>query len=294
MSPLSADSQLGVARTVKALRARVDAWRSSGQSVGFVPTMGALHDGHLSLVRMAARLSDRTVASIFVNPTQFAPHEDFSSYPRNEAQDLEKLQIAGCHLAYTPPPEQMYPPGFQTSIKVEAVSQGLCGESRPHFFGGVATVVCKLLNQVRPTVAVFGEKDFQQLLVIKRMVRDLDMPVEIVGAPIVREADGLAMSSRNAYLSTDERAIAGKLNKIISSMADRLSEGSDASDVLNDGRMALESAGVSRVDYLEIRSETDLTPVLYGPIDPAVPARVFIAAIVGKTRLIDNWPVRRA
>ena len=294
MSPLSADSQLGVARTVKALRARVDAWRSSGQSVGFVPTMGALHDGHLSLVRMAARLSDRTVASIFVNPTQFAPHEDFSSYPRNEAQDLEKLQSAGCHLAYTPPPEQMYPPGFQTSIKVEAVSQGLCGESRPHFFGGVATVVCKLLNQVRPTVAVFGEKDFQQLLVIKRMVRDLDMPVEIVGAPIVREADGLAMSSRNAYLSTDERAIAGKLNKIISSMADRLSEGSDASDVLNDGRMALESAGVSRVDYLEIRSETDLTPVLYGPIDPAVPARVFIAAIVGKTRLIDNWPVRRA
>ena len=294
MSPLSADSQLGVARTVKALRARVDAWRSSGQSVGFVPTMGALHDGHLSLVRMAARLSDRTVASIFVNPTQFAPHEDFSSYPRNEAQDLEKLQIAGCHLAYTPPPEQMYPPGFQTSIKVEAVSQGLCGESRPHFFGGVATVVCKLLNQVRPTVAVFGEKDFQQLLVIKRMVRDLDMPVEIVGAPIVREADGLAMSSRNAYLSTDERAIAGKLNKIISSMADRLSEGADASDVLNDGRMALESAGVSRVDYLEIRSETDLTPVLYGPIDPAIPARVFIAAIVGKTRLIDNWPVRRA
>ena len=294
MSPLSADSQLGVARTVKALRARVDAWRSSGQSVGFVPTMGALHDGHLSLVRMAARLSDRTVASIFVNPTQFAPHEDFSSYPRNEAQDLEKLQIAGCHLAYTPPPEQMYPPGFQTSIKVEAVSQGLCGESRPHFFGGVATVVCKLLNQVRPTVAVFGEKDFQQLLVIKRMVRDLDMPVEIVGAPIVREADGLAMSSRNAYLSTDERAIAGKLNKIISSMAGRLSEGTDASDVLNDGRMALESAGVSRVDYLEIRSETDLTPVLYGPIDPAIPARVFIAAIVGKTRLIDNWPVRRA
>jgi len=256
--------------------------------------MGALHDGHLSLVRMAARLSDRTVASIFVNPTQFAPHEDFSSYPRNEAQDLEKLQIAGCHLAYTPPPEQMYPPGFQTSIKVEAVSQGLCGESRPHFFGGVATVVCKLLNQVRPTVAVFGEKDFQQLLVIKRMVRDLDMPVEIVGAPIVREADGLAMSSRNAYLSTDERATAGKLNKIISSMADRLSEGADASDVLNDGRMALESAGVSRVDYLEIRSETDLTPVLYGPIDPAIPARVFIAAIVGKTRLIDNWPVRRA
>ncbi|MCA9091779.1 MAG: pantoate--beta-alanine ligase, partial [Planctomycetaceae bacterium] len=183
------------------------------------------------------------------------------------------LQIAGCHLAYTPPPEQMYPPGFQTSIKVEAVSQGLCGESRPHFFGGVATVVCKLLNQVRPTVAVFGEKDFQQLLVIKRMVRDLDMPVEIVGAPIVREADGLAMSSRNAYLSTDERATAGKLNKIISSMADRLSEGADASDVLNDGRMALESAGVSRVDYLEIRSETDLTPVLYGPIDPAIPAR---------------------
>lgn len=293
MSPLSADSQLGVARTVKALRARVDAWRSAGLTVGFVPTMGALHDGHLSLARKAAQLADRTVASIFVNPTQFAPHEDFSSYPRNEAHDLEKLQAAGCNLAYAPTPEQMYPPGFQTSIKVERVSQGLCGDSRPHFFGGVATVVCKLLNQVRPTVAIFGEKDFQQLLVIKQMVRDLDMPVQIVGAPIVREADGLAMSSRNAYLSTEERAVAASLNKIISAMAGRLAGGADVSDVLNDARMTLENAGVSRVDYLEIRNETDLSPIMQGVIDPALQARVFVAAIVGKTRLIDNWPVRR-
>jgi pantoate--beta-alanine ligase len=294
MSPVSADSQIGVVRTIKALRARVDAWRTAGETIGFVPTMGALHEGHLSLVRKAGKLSDRTLASIFVNPAQFAPHEDFSSYPRTEAADLEKLQGAGCVLAYAPGPEQMYPPGFQTSIRVEGLSQGLCGASRPHFFGGVATVVCKLLNQVRPTIAVFGEKDFQQLQVIRRMVRDLDIPVEIVGGPIVREPDGLAMSSRNAYLSAAERATAGRLNRVIAEMATALAGGAAVGKAIAEGRAALESAGVDRVDYLEVRAENDLAPLTEGPIDLAAPARVFAAIIVGKTRLIDNWPIRRA
>lgn len=293
MSPVSADSQIGVVRTIKALRARVDAWRAAGETIGLVPTMGALHEGHLSLVRKARTLSDRTLASIFVNPTQFAPHEDFSSYPRTEAADLEKLQRAGCVLAYAPGPEQMYPPGFQTSVRVENVSQGLCGASRPHFFGGVATVVCKLLNQVRPNIAVFGEKDFQQLQVIRRMVRDLDIPVEIVGGPIVREPDGLAMSSRNAYLTTGERIIAGKLNRVIAEMANALAAGAAVEKTINDGHSALESAGVDRVDYLEVRTEADLVPLTDGPVAAAAPARVFAAIIVGKTRLIDNWPIRR-
>lgn len=293
MPPVSADSHMGVARSIKALRARVDAWRAAGLTVGFVPTMGALHEGHLSLLRKAAQLADRTIASIFVNPTQFAPHEDFDAYPRDEATDLQKLQAAGCSLAYAPTPEQMYPPGFQTSIRVEHVSQGLCGNSRPHFFGGVATVVCKLLNQARPDVAIFGEKDFQQLVVIKRMVRDLDMPVEIVGAPIVREADGLAMSSRNAYLSQEERRIAGRINGVIASMAERLGKGAGADVVTKEGYEALEAAGVSRIDYLEVRNENDLSPITLGPLDPSVRARVFVAAIVGKTRLIDNWPAQR-
>lgn len=294
MSPVNSETQFGVVRTVKALRARVDTWRAAGRTIGFVPSMGALHDGHLSLVRKACKLADCTVSSIFVNPAQFAPHEDFSAYPRSEAEDLEKLHAAGCALAYAPSADQMYPPGFQTSIRIEKNSQGLCGDSRPHFFGGVATVVCKLLNQVRPNLAVFGEKDFQQLLVIKRMVRDLDMPVEIVGAPIVREADGLAMSSRNAYLCTEDRAIAGKLNRVIAGMAEALGSGADVRDVLKDGRAALASAGVARIDYLEVRSEDDLSPLTVSPPDPSRPVRVFAAIILGKTRLIDNWPVRRA
>lgn len=288
MPAAAVDSQIGVARTLKALRARIDAWRSSGQSLGFVPTMGALHEGHLSLVRRSNALATRTVASIFVNPAQFAPHEDFSAYPRQEAQDLDLLQKAGCHLAYIPSREEMYPEGFQTAISVSDVSQGLCGASRPHFFGGVSTVVCKLLNQVRPDIAVFGEKDFQQLLVIRRMVKDLNMPVDIVGAPIVRESDGLAMSSRNAYLSADERAVAGKLNAIISEMAARLAAGADVGAELARGRQNMLDAGFARIDYLEVRSADLLTPQGPGPI--ARPSRVFAAVILGKTRLIDNWP----
>ena len=288
MPAAAVDSQMGVVRTVKALRARIDAWRSAGQSVGLVPTMGALHDGHLSLVRRANALAGRTVASIFVNPAQFAPHEDFGAYPRQEAHDLDLLQKAGCHLAYIPTREEMYPDDFQTAISVSGVSQGLCGASRPHFFGGVATVVCKLLNQARPDIAVFGEKDFQQLLVIRRMVKDLNMPVDIIGGPIIRESDGLAMSSRNAYLSPDERAVAGRLNVIISAIAEKLAAGVGVDDALAKGRQEILDAGFSRIDYLDVRSADLLTPQGPGPI--AGPSRVFVAVILGKTRLIDNWP----
>jgi pantoate--beta-alanine ligase len=288
MPAAAVDSQIGVVRSVKALRARVDGWRAAGESVGLVPTMGALHDGHLSLVRRSNSLARRTVASVFVNPKQFAPHEDFGSYPRQEAHDLDLLQKAGCHLAFIPTPEEMYPDGFQTSIAVAQIAQGLCGGSRPHFFGGVATVVCKLINQARPDIAVFGEKDYQQLLVIRRMVKDLNMPVDIIGAPIVREADGLAMSSRNAYLTVEERSIAGTLNVIIADMAAKLSGGAGVAATLEDGRAAINAAGFAGLDYLEVRSSDLLEPM--GPGAIARPARVFAAVIVGKTRLIDNWP----
>lgn len=289
MPAAAVDSQMGVARTVKALRARVDAWRSAGLTVGLVPTMGALHDGHLSLIRKSNQYAQRTVASIFVNPAQFAPTEDFGAYPRRESVDLEMLQKAGCHLAFVPPTEEMYPDGFQTSVAVNGVSQGLCGASRPHFFGGVTTVVAKLLNQVRPDAAVFGEKDYQQLLVIRRMVKDLNMSVDIIGAPTSREADGLAMSSRNAYLSAEGRAVAGKLNGVISSMAEKLAGGAAVEAVIAEGRSAIESAGFDRLDYLDVRSADLLEPM--GPGPATKPSRVFVAAIVGKTRLIDNWPV---
>jgi pantoate--beta-alanine ligase len=288
MPAAAVDYQFGVVRSVKALRARIDAWRAAGETVGFVPTMGALHEGHLSLIRRSNTLTTRTVASIFVNPAQFAPHEDFGAYPRQEARDLEMLHSAGCHLAFLPTAAEMYPEGFQTQIIVAELSQGLCGASRPHFFGGVATVVCKLLNQVRPDVAVFGEKDYQQLLVIRRMVKDLDLPATIVGAPIVREADGLAMSSRNAYLTAAERSVAGRLNVILQDAAHKLAAGGDVADALAEARAALAAAGFDRIDYLDVRGAESLRPQGPGPLTE--PARVLAAVIVGKTRLIDNWP----
>lgn len=288
MPAAAVDSQIGIVRTKKALWARIEAWRSAGLTVGLVPTMGALHEGHLSLVRRSNMQAARTVASIFVNPAQFAPHEDFGAYPRQEAQDLDLLQKAGCHLAYLPAREEIYPDGFQTAISVSDISQGLCGASRPHFFGGVATIVCKLLNQVRPDIAVFGEKDFQQLLVIRRMVKDLSLPVDIIGAPIVRESDGLAMSSRNAYLIPAERAIAGTLNQIIAAVAGRLAAGAEVDGELAQCRQHILEAGFNRIDYLEVRSADLLQPQGPGPIER--PSRVFAAVILGKTRLIDNWP----
>ncbi len=216
---------LPVLRTVTDLRAQVAAWRSSGLTVALVPTMGALHDGHLALIRRGRELADRVVASVFVNPTQFAPHEDFDRYPRDEAGDAAKLASAGCDALYAPTVRGMYPEGFSTAIVVGGPSEGLCGAFRPQMFGGVALVVTKLFLQALPDVALFGEKDYQQLMVIRRFTRDLDLPVRVEGLPTVREPDGLALSSRNAYLSPDERARAPELNRALTAAAAALAGG---------------------------------------------------------------------
>lgn len=266
-----------IVRTIKHLRTAVGQWRAAGQTVALVPTMGALHAGHIALVGAALAAADRVVASIFVNPTQFAPHEDLARYPRDEAGDVAKLAGAGAHLVWAPPVSEMYPDGFATRIVVEGAALPLEGAFRPHHFGGVATVVCKLLAAATPHVALFGEKDFQQLAVIRQMVRDLALPVAIQGVPTVREDDGLALSSRNAYLSEDERYVAPMLYKAISEVA----RGRDPREAA-DGLLA---AGFTKVDYLEVRDAETLAP-----FDPAAgrPGRVLAAAWLGRTRLIDN------
>ncbi len=276
-------------RTVSELRGQVAAWRAAGEPVALVPTMGALHEGHLALVRRARDLARRVVVSLFVNPTQFAPGEDFAAYPRDESRDAVLLAAEGCDLLYAPSAGEIYPAGFATTVSVSEVSAPLDGRSRPQHFAGVATVVAKLLNQCAPDVAVFGEKDYQQLLVIRRLARDLDMPVEIVGLPTVRAKDGLALSSRNAYLSPDERAIAGRLNAVIKAAAEALRGGQAVQAVEADALAALAQAGFQTIDYLEVREADDLARL--GPGPAAAPARVFVAARLGKTRLIDNWPV---
>ncbi|MGF1543670.1 MAG: pantoate--beta-alanine ligase [Parvularculaceae bacterium] len=281
------NGSIAVARDRAALRATIRGWRAEGLTVGFAPTMGALHDGHISLVDEARRRADRVVASVFVNPKQFAAHEDLETYPQREATDLRRLAEAGCDLAYLPTRTEMYPPGFQTSVAVNELAAPLCGISRPHFFGGVATVVCKLLNQCRPDIAVFGEKDYQQLLIVRRMAADLDLDVEIVGAPIVREADGLAMSSRNAYLASSARAVAAQLNAHGSAAARRLRDGGPVAETLSAATAAITAAGFDEVEYLEARSADDLTALGPGPVER--PARVFAAARLDGVRLIDNW-----
>jgi pantoate--beta-alanine ligase len=281
---------LPVVRTVAALRAQVSAWKREGLRVAMVPTMGALHEGHLSLVRLGNEKADRTVASIFVNPAQFAPHEDFDAYPRGEDRDATLLAAAGCALLFAPTVGEMYPEGFATTVNVATgVSEPLEGVSRPHFFGGVATVVSKLLNQCRPDVAIFGEKDYQQLLVIKRMARDLDLGVEIVGGPTSREADDLAMSSRNAYLNPEEREAAAALPAAMAAAVGWLREGQAAEGVEGRVKAILGEAGFGKIDYVEVRDGETLERL--GPGAVGAGARVFVAAWMGKTRLIDNWGV---
>jgi len=282
-------TSLATVRTVDDLRAQVAAWRQKGETVALVPTMGALHDGHLALVRRARELASRVVASVFVNPTQFAPHEDFDRYPRDEAGDAAKLVSAGCDLLYAPTVREMYPEGFATAISVGGPSEGLCGAFRPQMFGGVALVVTKLFLQALPDVAVFGEKDYQQLMVIRRFTRDLDIPVRVEGLPTVREADGLALSSRNAYLSADERARAPELNRALIEAATALSAGDDAGAVLETARARITAAGFGSIDYVELRDAETLEPV--GRVER--PARLLAAAWMGKARLIDNVPVVR-
>lgn len=269
------------------LRESVSAWRRSNQTVALVPTMGALHEGHLSLVRLAKEKANRTVVSIFVNPAQFAPNEDFDSYPRTREDDVRKLSELEVDLIFAPSREEVYPDNFSTSVNVGGISEGLCGSSRPHFFGGVATVVAKLLNQCQADYAIFGEKDYQQLLVIRRMARDLDINTIILGGPIVREKDGLAMSSRNAYLSPEERETAPILFVTLGTAAEEIAKGGEPSAALSQAIKTLEKAGF-RIDYLELRDSDDLSPVKRPLSDPA---RVFAAVYLGKTRLIDNVPV---
>jgi pantoate--beta-alanine ligase len=275
-----------IARSVCDLRQSLAPWRKAGERIALVPTMGALHEGHLSLVALAKSNADRVVVSIFVNPIQFGPSEDFRRYPRDEAGDLDKLKKAGANLVFAPDTAEMYPHGFSTTVGVSDLTEDLCGASRPNHFDGVATVVTKLLLQCAPDVAIFGEKDYQQLLVIKRLVRDLDIPVEIVGAPIVREKDGLALSSRNAYLSPAERKTAPLLYQTIVAVANDLRQGRGADDAAEAGRFKLEAAGF-RVDYVAVRDPETLKP-LSGPVKRA---RVLGAVRLGSTRLIDNVAV---
>jgi pantoate--beta-alanine ligase len=282
-----ANSALPVVRGVAVLRKEIAAWRAAGRRVGLVPTMGALHEGHLSLVRAAKQRCDRVVASLFVNPRQFAPHEDFERYPRDEAADSKLLAGAGCDLLYAPDRAAMYPEGFATNVIVSDVSTPLEGEFRPHFFGGVATVVTKLLLQALPDAAFFGEKDYQQLQVIKRMTRDLDIPVEIVGCATVREPDGLAMSSRNAYLTADERRIAARLNRIMHDAIKAVRSGEAIAAAETEAVRHLVAAGFSSVDYVAIRDAESLQTIA----DLRRPARILAAAWLGKTRLIDNMEV---
>lgn len=280
---------LPIVRTIAALRETISGWKRQGFTVGFVPTMGALHEGHLTLVQEAGRRADRVVASVFVNPTQFAAHEDLGTYPRQEARDAELLAGAGCALMYAPVVEEMYPPDASTTLSVGAPAEGLEGDFRPQMFGGVALVVAKLLNQVQPDVAVFGEKDYQQLIVVNRMVRDLDFPVEIVGVPTIRDGHGLALSSRNAYLTPAELETARKLNGVLAEAGARAAAGAQLAEVEREAADALLAAGFERVDYVAVRRAGDLGRFEDGVADG--PARVLAAAWLGRTRLIDNMAV---
>lgn len=276
-----------IIRSVAGLRARVAAWRRDGLGVGMVPTMGALHAGHLALVAAAQEQDERVIVTLFVNPAQFAPSEDLASYPRTEDSDRQKLAGLGADVLFAPPATEIYPPGFATRIVVGGPAAGLETEFRPHFFSGVATVVAKLLLAGLPDRAYFGEKDFQQLLVVKQLVRDLDIPTEIVGCPTIRAPDGLALSSRNAYLGRDERARAPKLYATLRETAERLQAGESAEPPLRDARRALQAAGFA-VDYLELRNAGTLGPVHDLQSEPL---RLLVAARLGKTRLIDNIAV---
>jgi pantoate--beta-alanine ligase len=285
-----AKPDIAVARSVDALRQAVATWRTRRERVGLVPTMGAIHEGHLALVRAARGGCQRVVASLFVNPKQFAPSEDFAAYPRGEAADLAAFQSAGVDLVFIPSVAAMYPPGFATAVEIGGVSEGLDGAHRPGHFAGVATVVAKLLLQSLPDAAYFGEKDYQQLMVVRRLAQDLDIPVRIEGVATVREADGLALSSRNAYLSPAERRKAPLLYRVLCESAAALApvaEDPDAVAAILERGIAQLRAGGFAVDYLELRGASDLAPMsrLGGP------ARLLAAVQIGRTRLIDNVPV---
>ena len=277
---------MNTVKTILELRAAVARARSEGKRIGFVPTMGNLHSGHAALVTKAAQQADFVVASIFVNPLQFGANEDLDKYPRTLAADQEKLLQAGCHLLFTPNVEEMYPDGMaaQTLVSVPHLSQGLCGASRPGHFEGVATVVSKLFNMVQPDLAVFGQKDYQQLAVIRALVRDLNLPIQIIGEPTVRAEDGLALSSRNGYLTDAQRATAPTIYRTLSRIAQAIGQGRRDFEVLiAEGRQQLVEAGF-KPDYLEIRQALNLRPAAAHDRDLVI----LVAAVLGATRLIDN------
>ena len=278
---------LPVARTIADLRTQGAQWRKAGETIAMVPTMGALHEGHLSLIDVGRQNgATKTIVSIFVNPKQFGPGEDFDAYPRTEPQDAKKLGNLA-DLIFAPNGAEMYPEGYATTVSVKGVTNTLEGEARPTHFDGVATVVAKLLLACGPDLAIFGEKDYQQLLTIRRMVTDLAIPVKIVGAPILREEDGLAMSSRNVYLTESERTAAGQLNLILKATADAISKGAAIETACNSAQQKLLDLGFTQVDYLTVRDTVSLAPV--AKLDRE--ARILVAAKIGKPRLLDNMPV---
>jgi pantoate--beta-alanine ligase len=282
---MSADIE--TVRTVAGLRRRIHDFRAEGHRIGLVPTMGGLHDGHLSLVRRSKELSNRTVVTLFVNPAQFGKGEDLEAYPRNETRDAEMLAQEGAHLLFAPDVSEVYPDGYSTSVKVSGIGDILEEEYRPGFFGGVASVVTKLLLQALPDVAIFGEKDYQQLQVIKCLTRDLDIPVEIEGAPTIRENDGLALSSRNAYLNDAERVAAPALYQTIRAVAEKIRRGENIRETEAWAIEELKNSGFGKVDYITVRDAQSLLP----PSDLQRPNRVLAAAWLGRARLIDNLAI---
>ncbi|MER9801271.1 pantoate--beta-alanine ligase [Mesorhizobium sp. M0142] len=278
-----------IVRSVARLRQIVAAWRREGVGIAVVPTMGVLHEGHLSLVRAALEKADRVIVTLFVNPKQFNSQADLAAYPSTEDEDAAKLAPLGAHLLYAPDAEEMFPAAFATTVSVSGVSEGLCGAFRPGHFDGVATVVAKLFLQTSADFGFFGEKDFQQLQLVRRMARDLDIPITIVPCPTVREADGLALSSRNVRLSPAERAVAHKLPSVLLETAERLARGSPVLPTLAEARAAILAAGYREIEYLELRDEADLRPMT--SLDR--PARLLVAAWLGGTRLIDNVRISR-
>ena len=276
-----------IIRDIAMLHRAVTALKQGGKSVALVPTMGALHDGHISLVRMAKRVADHAVVSIFVNPTQFGPNEDFAAYPRDEARDAALLAQEGTGLLWAPDVSTMYPGGHSTHIEVAELGADYCGAARPGHFDGVATVVAKLFNQVRPDVAIFGEKDWQQLAIIRRMARDLDFAIDILGAPIARDIDGLALSSRNAYLSPAQRAAATAFPQALTVAAKAVAAGSDVAETLAKAEAAIVAGGFDSVDYVALADAENLERLSAF----RKPARLLASARMGKTRLIDNLAV---
>ncbi len=273
-----------IVRTLAGLRKLTASWRKAGETSAIIPTMGALHAGHVELVRLGRAKARRTITSIFVNPTQFAPHEDFTRYPRDEAGDVAKLAGIDCDAIWAPSVDEMYRPGAATRIVPKGAALGLETDFRPHFFEGVATVCCKLFTQSQADFAIFGEKDYQQLCVVRQMVRDLDLPIEITGMPTVREADGVAMSSRNRYLSPQERATAPIIHRLIVEIANQVKVGVAIDKATGDAQAALEKAGF-KVDYVAVR---DAETLAEWDLKSQRPPRVLMAAWLGKTRLIDN------